>query len=179
MFTDRDVVSGNKVCVIGKRIVRELFQGESPVGQAIRIQNVSLRVVGVLSRKGANTLGMDQDDIVLAPWTTIKYRVAGNSAGNVNQSAASATTSAGTSVTVNTVNTLSNLYPGSTALYLAPSPPRQPTRRSRCASPTSIKSWSRRGPPKTFPRRSTSSPTSCANGTTCARTSPATSTSAT
>ncbi len=121
MFNDRDVISGNKVCVIGQTLARELFQGASPVGQSIRVQNVALRVVGVLSPKGANTFGMDQDDIVLAPWTTIKYRVAGNSAGNVNQSAASATTSAGTSVTVNTVNTLSNLYPGSTAKYLTPS----------------------------------------------------------
>ena len=119
MFTDRDVVSGNKVCVIGQTIVRELFQGQSPIGQSIRIQNVSLRVVGVLSRKGFNTFGQDQDDLVLAPWTTIKYRVAGNSAGNVNQSAAAATTSAGTASTA--VNTLSKLYPGTSTPYPAPS----------------------------------------------------------
>jgi macrolide transport system ATP-binding/permease protein len=121
MFTDRDVVSGNKVCVVGETIVRELFQGQSPIGQSVRIQNVALRVVGVLSRKGANTFGMDQDDIIIAPWTTIKYRVAGNSAGNVNQSAATAG-SGSSSATSNAVNTLSNLYPGqSGGLYPMPS----------------------------------------------------------
>jgi len=110
MFSDRDVRNGSKVCVIGETLKRDLFQGESPIGKEIRIQNVSFRVTGVLSRKGANMMGMDQDDIVLAPWTTIKYRVSGTSLENVNQSAASASTA-------DQVATLSNLYPGATALY--------------------------------------------------------------
>jgi len=119
MFTDRDVNNANKVCVIGQTLKRELFQGESPIGQEVRIQNVSFRVIGVLGRKGANMMGMDQDDIVLAPWTTVKFRVSGTALGNVNQSASSSAESGG--VNSNQVNTLSNLYPGSTAIYLSPS----------------------------------------------------------
>jgi macrolide transport system ATP-binding/permease protein len=113
MFSDRDVRNGSKVCVVGETLRRELFQGESPVGKEVRIQNVSFRIIGVLARKGANMMGMDQDDIVLAPWTTIKFRVSGTTLANVNQSAAAAS--------ANQVNTLSNLYPGSTALYSAQS----------------------------------------------------------
>src|SRR5207245_9017383 len=86
-FTDRDVLGGTKVCMLGQTLVRELFQGESPVGKEVRVQNVTFRVVGVLHGKGANMMGLDQDDILLAPWTTIKYRVAGLSATTPNQSA--------------------------------------------------------------------------------------------
>jgi ABC-type antimicrobial peptide transport system permease subunit len=105
MFTDRDVRNANKVCVIGQTLARELFEGASPVNKEIRIKNVSFKVVGVLSLKGANMMGMDQDDIIVAPWTAIKYRVSGASLGNVNQSSASSTSS--------TVNSLKNLYPSS------------------------------------------------------------------
>jgi ABC-type antimicrobial peptide transport system permease subunit len=110
-FTDRDVLGGTKVCLLGQTLVRELFGGESPVGKEVRVQNVTFRVVGVLSRKGANMMGLDQDDILLAPWTTIKYRVAGVSASTANQSAAGSSSQPGT-VSV-TVNSTSQLYPTS------------------------------------------------------------------
>ncbi len=103
-FTDRDVLNANKVCLLGQTLVRELFQGESPVGKEIRVKNVLFRVVGVLSAKGANMMGSDQDDILLAPWTTVKYRIAGSMLAGANQSTSSGTSSS--------VNTLSNLYPG-------------------------------------------------------------------
>jgi ABC-type antimicrobial peptide transport system permease subunit len=104
VFTDRDVLNANKVCVLGQTLVRELFQGESPIGKEIRIKNVSFRVIGVLMAKGANMMGSDQDDILLAPWTTIKYRVTGSALTSTNQSSTSDTSSA--------VNSLSKLYPG-------------------------------------------------------------------
>ncbi|HLJ93968.1 MAG TPA: ABC transporter permease [Gemmataceae bacterium] len=108
-FTDRDVLGGTKVCMLGQTLVRELFGGESPVGKEIRVQNVTFRVVGVLRRKGANMMGLDQDDILLAPWTTIKYRVAGVSATTSNQSAQGASNQPG-QISVS-VNSTSQLYP--------------------------------------------------------------------
>jgi macrolide transport system ATP-binding/permease protein len=117
MFTDRDVQSGNKVCVIGATNAKTLFPNENPLGKEIRINNVPFQVVGVLGKKGANMMGMDQDDIVLAPWTTIKYRVSGSALTNTNQSSSA---SSGSSSSVSTsVNTLSNIYPTATDLYIS------------------------------------------------------------
>jgi len=58
-FTDRDVRNARKVCLLGRTVVRELFPAESPLGKEVRIQNVSFKVIGVLSRKGANMMGVD------------------------------------------------------------------------------------------------------------------------
>jgi len=89
MFTDQDVAGARRVCVLGQTVARELFQGQSPVGKSVRIKDVAFKVVGVLGVKGANMMGMDQDDVLVAPWTTIKYRVAGSKLGSTNQSASS------------------------------------------------------------------------------------------
>jgi ABC-type antimicrobial peptide transport system permease subunit len=112
VFTDKDVRNSTKVCIIGQTIARELFQGSSPIGKEMRVLNISFKVVGVLSSKGANMMGMDQDDIVIAPWTTIKFRVG-----------ASSSTSSGTSSsTTSTASSPSQLYPNSqTSLYPVPS----------------------------------------------------------
>jgi len=115
MFGEREVRNGSQMCVVGQTIVRELFRGESPIGEELRIQNVAFRVIGVLRRKGANMTGVDQDDIVLAPWTAIKSRVAATSATTVNQSAPAGADS------LQKVNTLNRLYPGASPLYPVPS----------------------------------------------------------
>jgi macrolide transport system ATP-binding/permease protein len=114
MFTDRDVLAASKVCVIGRTLARELFQGESPVGREVRVRNVGLRVIGVLGRKGGSMMGMDQDDILIAPWTTMKYRVTGESAGFAKADAAAAAAGGAAN---EKINTLSELYPGSSPLY--------------------------------------------------------------
>jgi macrolide transport system ATP-binding/permease protein len=80
MFTEQDVAKSALVCVLGETVAGELFGSASPIGKDVYIQNVPLRVKGVLTRKGVNLMGLDQDDIVLAPWTTIRFRVTGTSA---------------------------------------------------------------------------------------------------
>ena len=77
VFTEREVVSSSKVCLIGQTLVRQLFGDRYPIGAEFRVRNVPLTVIGVLSEKGADFLGADQDDILFAPWTTIKYRLSG------------------------------------------------------------------------------------------------------
>jgi len=83
-FNDREVAVGAKVCLLGQTIVRELFGERYPVGEEIRVQNEPFKVVGVLAEKGANLLGADQDDIVVAPWTTVKYRISGGGTGGMS-----------------------------------------------------------------------------------------------
>ncbi|HJA87810.1 MAG TPA: ABC transporter permease [Candidatus Parabacteroides intestinavium] len=76
MFTEQDIATAAKVCVIGKTVVDNLFpNGENPVGKVIRFQKLPFRIVGVLESKGYNSMGMDQDDLIFAPYTTIQKKV--------------------------------------------------------------------------------------------------------
>lgn len=76
MFTDHDIKSAAKVCILGKTVVDNLFpNGEDPVGRVIRFGKIPLTIVGVLESKGTNSMGMDQDDVVIAPYTTVMKRI--------------------------------------------------------------------------------------------------------
>ena len=83
-FTLNDIHAAAKVCVIGKTVVDSLFSGMDCVGATIRIKNIPFQVIGVLQAKGANLFGQDQDNIVLAPYTTIKKRLSGSNFNNVD-----------------------------------------------------------------------------------------------
>jgi ABC-type antimicrobial peptide transport system permease subunit len=127
-FSKKDVTARAKVCVLGATIVRELFGKEDPVGKEVRVQNVALKVVGVLSPRGANMMGMDQDDILLAPWTTIKQYISGGSLANVNQSASTTTTDPSQKV-----NNLSAQFPGTGTANWFPIP--TPTQQADTPAP--------------------------------------------
>lgn len=76
MFTDADIQSSAKVCVIGSTIVDNLFpDGSDPIGKVIRFNQIPFRVIGVLKSKGYNSMGMDQDNVVLAPYSTVMKRL--------------------------------------------------------------------------------------------------------
>jgi putative ABC transport system permease protein len=76
MFTDQDVKASAKVAVIGQTVADNLFpNGESPIGKTIRFNSIPFKVIGVLSEKGENTFGQDQDDVILAPYTSVQKRI--------------------------------------------------------------------------------------------------------
>jgi putative ABC transport system permease protein len=83
-FTGNDVRSAAKVCVIGKTVAKNLFQNSNCVGATIRVKSIPFTVIGVLESKGANLFGQDEDDIVMAPFTTINKRVFGSPFNNVH-----------------------------------------------------------------------------------------------
>ena len=74
-FTDEDIKKASKVCVIGTTIVKELFDGHDPIGKTIRFKSIPMRVIGVLKSKGYNSWGMDQDNVIIAPYTTVMKRI--------------------------------------------------------------------------------------------------------
>ena len=76
VFTEHDIKTAAKVCLIGRSVVDELFtNGENPVGKVIRFGTIPFRIVGVLESKGYNSMGMDQDDLIVAPYTTVQKRI--------------------------------------------------------------------------------------------------------
>jgi ABC-type antimicrobial peptide transport system permease subunit len=111
-FTEDDVRGATAVCLIGRTVAEKLFGVESPLGKELRLRGVSLKIVGILARKGANVMGQDQDDFLLAPLTTIKFRVTGQRQGSQPAPGIAAASS----------NTRSQVYPGQQApLYPPPS----------------------------------------------------------
>lgn len=77
LFTEQDVRGATKVCVIGQTVVKNLFPDENPVGQIIRIQKLPFTVVGTLKGKGQNAMGQDQDDMIVAPFSTVQRKIMG------------------------------------------------------------------------------------------------------
>src|SRR5262249_43749449 len=105
-FTVLDVHRAAAVCLMGQTVARALFGDQSPVGKEVRVRGVSLKVLGVLRRKGANLMGLDQDDLVIAPWTTVKFRLNGSKLAFSDLNAAMNPTAS-----LNQVNSLSRLCP--------------------------------------------------------------------
>ncbi|HPB06182.1 MAG TPA: ABC transporter permease [Prolixibacteraceae bacterium] len=76
IFTEREINTMAKVCLVGKTVVNELFgQGADPIGQTIRFKNIPFKIIGVLGERGNNSFGQDQDDMLLAPYTTVQKRI--------------------------------------------------------------------------------------------------------
>jgi|SRR5579864_2340272 len=114
-FTDAEVRTAATVCLMGQTPAKHLFGDESPIGKTIRVGSLLLRVIGVLRPKGTNMMGFDQDDVVIAPWTTVKFRINGSKLAFSDLNAAFNP--------VNQVNTLSKVYPNQQMpLYPQPSP---------------------------------------------------------
>jgi putative ABC transport system permease protein len=74
-FTEQDVLTSAKVCLIGQTVIDNLFPTENPIGKVIRFGNIPFQIIGILNPKGQNAFGQDQDDILIAPYTTVQKRI--------------------------------------------------------------------------------------------------------
>ncbi|MDM4017908.1 ABC transporter permease [Roseiconus lacunae] len=83
-FGDADIESNAKVCVIGQTLIPKLFRTINPIGQTVRVNNVPIRVIGILAKKGANMVGDDQDNLILMPQTTVRKRLVGAPMDNIH-----------------------------------------------------------------------------------------------
>ena len=95
LFTSDEVNHNARVCLVGATIVKEIFGGNSPVDCELRIRDVTFRVIGTLKSKGANMMGMDEDDLVLMPWTTMRMRITGRKTGTVTNTTSKLATKPG------------------------------------------------------------------------------------
>ena len=94
-FSEREVERNARVCLVGSTLVRELFGGKSPIDCEMRIRNSTFKVIGVLKSKGANMMGWDEDDVVLAPWTAVRMRVTGRKSGSATSTTRTAASTPG------------------------------------------------------------------------------------
>ncbi len=84
-FTEEDVHTGKRVVILGQTVVDNLFPGTDPIGKTMRVKNMSFKVIGVMEKKGSNSMGQDQDDLLIMPYTTVRRTLQNSVFNNVNQ----------------------------------------------------------------------------------------------
>jgi putative ABC transport system permease protein len=83
-FTSQDIQAANKVCVLGRTVAEQLFGGDDPIGEFVRVRSLSCQVLGVLAVKGQNQMGQDQDDVILMPYTTVRRKLFNSGGAQAN-----------------------------------------------------------------------------------------------
>ena len=83
-FTDEEVERSSRVCVVGTTVRKNLFEDDDPIGKTIRLKNITFKVIGVLGSKGANNWGQDQDDVIMAPYTSVQRYLQCSKFNNIN-----------------------------------------------------------------------------------------------
>jgi len=105
-FTAGDVRSASRVIVLGQTVSKELFQGGDPIGQSIRVRNLPFRVIGVLAEKGGSSVGQDQDDTAVMPYTTVQRKLLGQQIPSVGMALVSSISEEASEVTQNQITSL-------------------------------------------------------------------------